>query len=398
MSHGDVLKWIQKQTWKQIVIIIDEYDKWVLVNLTNIKKAEEMRDFFTSFYSWVKDSDQYIKLFMLTWLTKVLKMSVFSVLNNLKDISYNENTYNIMWYNQIEIEENFGEEIIKLWNREKLWKKEIIEKIKINYNGYNFWNTEDTIFNPWNLNQLFDNNQFGYYWADTGIPSAILNYVSKNRIDVWMLVEKINETKLLLNEIDFKLEDLNNINVPVLFTNAWYFTIKKYEDNEYVLWYPNKETESVMTSFFFNLIKPNSDFYIMKEISNWLYEWIVKQDKDLLRETFHTMIYNFLWDIAYEWINKNPEWWFKTFIWMFLRLNNTYYYPEVQNLKWRKDLVIPVNNKYYIIEAKVDSSTSDAISQIDKKYMPQFTNWQDVVKIWFNWDKKNKNEVEIEFN
>ncbi len=73
------------------------------------------------------------------------------------------------------------------------------------------------------------------------------------------------------------------------------------------------------------------------------------------------MINKFLSDTAYEWINKNPEGWFKTFLWMLLRLNNIYYYPEVQNLKGRKDLVIPVNNKYYIIEAKVDGTCEAAI-------------------------------------
>jgi len=391
-----ILKSIYKKTGKQTAIIIDEYDKWVLVNLTNVTKAEEMRSFFTSFYSWVKDSDPYIKLFMLTWLTKVLKMSVFSVLNNLEDISYDYRTYNLMWYTQKEIETNFSEEIEEIQKKENVSKEEILEKIRLNYNWYNFGNTDDLIYNTRNINSLALKKVFSFYWADTGIPSSILNYVNKNQINVKELVEKINQNRLIIDETAFTLEDLNNINISVLFTNAWYLSIKTHEDFEYILWYPNKETESVMTKFFVNLVKPNYDYSLMKEISNWLYEWIVNQDKEILEEVFEKMIYEFLWDTAYEWLNRNPEWWFKTFLWMFLRLNNIYYYPELQNLKWRKDLVIPVNNKYYIVEAKVDKTCQEAIDQIDKKYIPQFTDWKEIVKVAFNWDRK-KNKIDTLF-
>ena len=111
------------------------------------------------------------------------------------------------------------------------------------------------------------------------------------------------------------------------------------------------------------------------------------------------MIYWFMWDTAYDWVSKNPEGWFKTFIWMFLRMNNIFYYPEVQNLKWRRDLVIPVNNKYYIIEAKVNESTKKAIEQIDKLYVPQLQDWKEIIKVWINWYKKKKMfEVKIELN
>jgi hypothetical protein len=138
----------------------------------------------------------------------------------------------------------------------------------------------------------------------------------------------------------------------------------------------------------------------MEDISEELYLWIINKDEKWLEKVFDKMIYKFMWDIAYEWINKNPEWWLKTFIWMFLRLNNLNYYPEVQNLKWRADLVIPVNNKYYIIEAKVNESSKKAIKQIDELYIPQFTDWKEIIKIWVNWDKKKnkKFDIKIEIN
>ncbi len=385
-----ILTKIYEKTGKKSAVIVDEYDKWVLVNLTNIKEAEKMRKFFTSFYSWVKDNDSKIEIFMLTWLTKVLKMSVFSVLNNLEDLSFNPLTYDLMWYTWEEVKNNFAEEIEILKEKKNLTDKQVKIKIKDYYNWFNFWNDDDTLFNPWNINNLFKKFEFSYYWADTWIPSAILNYVKRNRINVVDLVEKIKSSRLKLKEIHFKLEDLNNVNVAVLFTNAWYLTVKKYENNIYSLGFPNKETENVMLDFFINFTNPDNDFSLMEDISNELYEWIINEDKELLEKTFEKMIYEFMWETAYEWINKNPEWWLKTFIWMFLRLNNIYYYPEVQNLKWRKDLVIPVNNKYYIVEAKVNENAKKAIEQINKLYLPQFTDWKEIVKVWINWDKENK--------
>ena len=245
-----ILKKVYEQTWKQIAIIVDEYDKAVLVNLTNVEVAEEMRRFFTSFYSWIKDSEQYIKLFMLTGLTKILKMNVFSVLNNLEDISYSPITYDLIWYTQKEIETNFFEEINEIMINEWTSNDEVINRIKINYNWYNFWKKDDTIYNPRNINNLFLKKIFSFYWADTWIPSAILYYVDRHSINIKELVEWVNNSELIVDEVSFKLEDLNNINIPVLFTNAWYLTVSEYQNNEYTLWYPNKETERVMTNFF----------------------------------------------------------------------------------------------------------------------------------------------------
>jgi len=391
-----VLNKIYEKTTKKTAIIVDEYDKAVLVNLTNVEEAERMRAFFMSFYAGVKDSDDKIEIFMLTWLTKVLKMSVFSVLNNLMDLSYNSLSYDIMWYNWEEVENNFKEEIEILQEKLNLNQEEIKTKIIKYYNWFNFWNKEDTIFNPWNINNLFINFKFSYYWADTWIPSAILNYVEKKQINVWEIVERVNLNKLKVSETEFKLEDLKYINVPVLFANAGYFTIKNSDNNIYTLWFPNKETEVVMLEFFVKLIKPNYQISFVKDIADELYEWMIEKNSDFLEEVFGKMIYEFMWETAYEWINKNPEGWLKTFIWMFLRLNNINYYGEVQNLKWRADLVIPVNNCYYIIEAKVDESTKKAIEQIDKLYVPQLQDWKELIKVWVNWNRKKKKfEVKI---
>ncbi|MDQ7010145.1 MAG: AAA family ATPase [Candidatus Gracilibacteria bacterium] len=156
-----ILGLIFKKTGKKSAVIVDEYDKAVLVNLTDIPEAEKMRAFFTSFYAGVKDNDDKIEIFMLTGLTKVLKMSVFSVLNNLDDLSFDPNTYDLMGYTWEEVKNNFAEEIEILRKKLNLSEKEVKIKIKNYYNGFNFGNSENTIFNPWNINKLFDIVQIG---------------------------------------------------------------------------------------------------------------------------------------------------------------------------------------------------------------------------------------------
>jgi len=206
----------------------------------------------------------------------------------------------------------------------------------------------------------------------------------------------VNEWNFLLSEIDFKLEDLNNIKSEVLFTNAWYLTIKNTHEGNYCIWYPNKETEKVMNQFFMKLLKPKYDYGLMTEIADGLYEGITTENQELLEEIFEKMVYEFLSDTAYEWTSKKPEWWFKTFLGLFLRLNNICYYPEVENLKGRKDFVIPVWEKYFILEAKVDKSSREAIEQINKKYIPQFTDGKAIVKVGLNWNR-NKELIEVVF-
>jgi len=149
-----ILVKVYAQTGKPAAIIVDEYDKPVLTYLANATKAEEMRSVFRSLYAPVKDSDRYIRFFWLSGLTKVMKMNIFSVLNNLKDISISEYYYDLVWFTQDQIEKNFADEIDDLVRKEGSTKDEMLFKIKERYNGYNFGDNEDTVYNPWDINNL----------------------------------------------------------------------------------------------------------------------------------------------------------------------------------------------------------------------------------------------------
>jgi len=388
---------ISEMFWKQVVVLVDEYDKVVLEHLQNPTKAEEYREFFGAFYSWVKDSDPYIKMFLLTWLTKILKMNIFSSLNNLLDISFDPVWYNIMWYNWQDIETNFSEELQEIAKKFSMTFDEVKQKCQLMYNGYNFWNEYwDTIFNPWNINNLILKTQFEYFWSNTGIPSAIVQYVKAKNIDVKDLIEKINTWELKIDEISLKLEYLENILPEVFFLNSGYLTPTKVENNVYTLDFPNFETKRVMSRFFLDLVKPQYDFSLLIKISNLFYQWITVQNEEILKEWFELLVYKFLTNTPYDWINNNPEGWLKSYIWMVLVMNTLGYLWEVHAVWWRKDMVILTKDTYFILEIKVDRTTKEAIAQIEKQYIPHITDGKKIVKVWINW-KKEKKEIEVEF-
>ena len=149
------------------MILIDEYDRPVLNVLHKPQQAEELRQKFRDFYAGIKSIDRDIRLFFLTGITKILKMSIFSVLNNLQDLFYDPVAYKVVGYTQQEIEEVFKEEIKEAAEFNNMEEEELKRVMKLYYNGYNFGNPGDRIYNPWDINNFMEKKMFGMYWSST---------------------------------------------------------------------------------------------------------------------------------------------------------------------------------------------------------------------------------------
>jgi hypothetical protein len=276
------------------------------------------------------------------------------------------------------------------------------------YNWYNFWNKKDTLYNPWDINNLLDNYEFNYYWADTGIPSSINNYIKNNEdLIINELVELVREKKLFLSSMDLKVEKFDELKAETLFFYGWYLTIDYRDDSwNFYLKFPNKETEEIFTKYFAYLIWWKNNFL----------NWIVGLWKDLIillrknnnslknkEKEFEEILnkyYNFyLKQFPWEWADRNPEWWIKTMFGLLYRLSWIKWWWEIPGLDVRVDSFIPLaENKLIILEYKVNKTTGEAIKQIEDDYEQQAISlWYEVInKIWINWNRKEKNiEIEI---
>jgi len=394
---GLILRQVSQSTGKQVVVLIDEYDKPVLANLQNYKIAEEIRIFFSDFYSTIKDSDEYIKLFFLTGLTKLMKMNIFSVLNNLDDISFDRRFCDLIGYTQEEVENNFSEEIEIIAELYNMKYRQFLEEIKTEYNGFNFGGNK-LLYNPWDINNFITKQRLGYYWADTGIPGSIRDFVHTTPVDIKVLIDKVRVNKLVVSEMDLKVHDLNKLKPEVLLFNAGYLTINKEDERKrrYKLKFPNNETEQVMMEYFLDLsLNKKYNTYDWEQASEKIISGIFGKNQKLIQKGISYLINNVLEHIAYDWLNENPEGWLKTMVGIAIIMNNVYYVAENQNIIGRNDLHIPKDKTVYILELKINENADSCIKQIEKKYEANYQqNFQEIVKIGINWNR-NKNEVQV---
>ena len=398
-NFWSILENIMEQTWKQTVILIDEYDKPVLEYLWDLKKAEEIRKFFQKLYAPIKDNDAYIRLFFLSWLTKLMKMNVFSVINNLDDISIKWSYVDLIWYTQEDVEKNFEKEIREIAKEQGMNYDELINKLKREYNWFNFGDNNKLLYNPRDINSFINKKQFWYYWAETWIPSGINEFIKENVVDIQDMMDREKVKELWLDEIELRVHNLNNLKVEVLFFQAWYLTISKIEEDTILyLKYPNNETEQVMIKYFLQLtIKENYDIIQWKKVANRITEWILQKESLTIQEWVNMLIYEIAWTTPWSWLANNPEWWLKTLVWVAIRMNSIYRWWETEGIIWRTDMHIPKWDTIYLVEVKVDRSTIECIKQIEEKYEKQYKNlYKKIVKIGINWNRKGeKVNVEI---
>ena len=161
-----------------------------------------MRKFFKRIYAPLKSNDANIRLFFLCWLTKIMKMNVFSVINNLDDISLRWPYVDLIWYTQDDVEKNFEKEIKVIAKEQNMSYNDLLNKLKKEYNWFNFGDKKKLLYNPRDINSFINKKQFWYYWADTGIPSGINEYIKENEVDIQEMMDKEKVKELWVDEIE----------------------------------------------------------------------------------------------------------------------------------------------------------------------------------------------------
>lgn len=353
---------------KRVVIIIDEYDNPILSNLQNMQKAESIKDILRVFFATIKGLDAYIHKFFITGVTKIAKVSVFSGLNNLNDISINHEYSSILGYTKEEIDRNFKEYIQDTAFKLKLDIKELNEQIKCHYNGYCFAENFVKIYNPFSILYFLHNQKFANYWFSSATPSFLIT-LAKNQLNSIEELNNINEIKL--SEAGLSAFDLENIPLYTALFQTGYLTITDYNpvNKLYTLSYPNLEVENSFKEYILATLT-NTNVAVISNSISLMYDAIKSNNLSLFFKELKVL----LADIPYQ-LYIQKEAYYHTIMQLIARFLGFNVCAEVSTNVGRIDLVILTEKYVYIFEFKLNSDASTALNQIlDKKYYERYLN------------------------
>jgi len=364
---------------QRVVILVDEYDKPILDNIEKIEIAKEIRETLKGLYTQIKDSDAFIKFAMLTGVSKFSRVSIFSGLNNLKDISLNKKFGDICGYTQNDLETVFKEHLADV----------NMSELKEWYNGYNFIGTK--VYNPYDILQFIDNdNEYANYWFKTGTPSFLIQLIKKNHYYVPKM-SHIEVGEEIINS--FEIEDLS---LETIMFQAGYLTIKdvkhKRERYYYILDFPNKEVRLSFYDYLLEMFINNEKV----EISDKLYDIFEIGNLEELENTIKRLFAS----IAYNNFTKNDiehyEGFYASVIYAYFASLGCELIAEDVTNRGRIDLTIKFQNKIYIFEFKVNKG--DALEQIkEKKYYEKYlSSKNEVYIIGIVFDAKERNVTGFE--
>ena len=372
-----------EKTGKQTVILVDEYDKPLLQAIGNPELQEEYRNILKAFYGALKSMDKYIKFAILTGVTKFGKVSVFSDLNNLMDISMDYRYSEICGITEEELYRDFKEDINELGAANGLTEEETKSKLKELYDGYHFNDKCPDIYNPFSLLNTFAKKKFGSYWFETGTPTYLVELLKQNNFSIDEL-DGIEIDSMMLESID----TTSTNPIPVIYQSG-YLTVKDYdkEFDTYILCFPNKEVEkgfvNFLLPFYANVKYDNSGF----EIKNF-----VKDVRSGRIEDFMKRLSTLFADIPYE-VVRNLEVHYQNIVYMVFKLLGFYAAVEYHTSEGRIDMVVKTSDYIYVMEFKLNGSAEEALKQINNKHYAQpFENdSRKLIKVGVNFSNETRN-------
>jgi len=358
----NLIKTAYEKTGKQVVILIDEYDKPILDALYT-EYEEQNRQELRAFYSPLKDCDKYIRFLFITGITKVSHVNIFSGLNQLNDISLDRAYSSLCGISESELEKYFDPEIAALAEEQEMTVPETKAKLAQMYDGYHFSYNVEGLYNPFCLLKCFSAKNFGAYWFESGTPSFLVKTLQNQPVELTNLVNG-----RLATEDQFKNYDPDSKNMLPVIYQSGYLTIKDYERDSglYTLDFPNKEIEN---GFLKVLLKkfvtvPYDDIGL--EINNLrvaLRNNNINQILSLIKSAIAdlpTIVKKDMCENYYESVTH-----------LMFRMTGYNVVSELQNVAGRSDVIVTTKDSVFIFELKMDKGqdfdtvAENALTQID---------------------------------
>lgn len=383
-SHADRFRYIIEQayakTGQKVVILIDEYDKPLLDTAGNKELQDTYRSQLKSIYGNLKNNDHCIEFAMLTGVSRFGKLSIFSDLNNLLDISLSEEYSAICGMTLEEIKENFSEGVRELAARHGISVDDTYALLKENYDGYHFSPSSPDMYNPFSLLSALKTRQIGSYWFSTGTPTFLVDMIRRMEIDLRDM-ENMEEDVDDLMDASF---DLGNT-VPIMYQSG-YLTIRDYDArfNTVTLGYPNREVERGFLNGLMRVFTAGRNGRTEFDVRRFVLDVEAGRVEDFmirLQSLFSGYHYDQM-DLG------NLELHYRNVIYLTMKLMGFYTEAEMQTASGRIDLRVKTPEYLYLFEFKVNRSAREAMDQInDRGYLLPFrADGRKLIKVGANFD------------
>ncbi len=363
-KFAELIEKLSEKAQQKVVILIDEYDKPIVDYVDNVEKATKNREILRNFFGVLKHSDAYLRFVFLTGVSKFSRVSIFSELNNLRDITLSKEFATLLGYTQTELEDYFAQHIQSLCFELSLKKEVLLAKIKTWYNGYS-WNGKDKMYNPFSILNLFAEQQFDNYWFVSGTPTFLMKLIKKTAFDATTFENQ------KVSKIVFDSYNIENMNIFALLFQTGYLTIthidKQARTLQYILNYPNFEVKEAFVTFLFESFTENGLEEIQpkaEELRTYLEEENLEGFMNIMKALFAKIPYQ---------LHLEKEAYYHSLFYMILVLMGVEIDLEVLTDKGRIDGVLALPDKIYLIEFKY-GNTGTEMSDLTKKALSQIKN------------------------
>ena len=381
----DLINTAYEKSGKQVVVLIDEYDAPMLDVVHEKEQLDMLRNMMRNFYSPLKYSEAKLRFVFLTGITKFSQVSIFSELNNIINISMNDEYAGICGITKEELLTLMSEDIDELAKSQELTREETIAELKENYDGYHFSAKSPDVYNPFSLLNCFSTREFGSYWFSSGTPTYLIKMMRKFKV----MPTNISRMYAKSSAFDAPTENMTAI-TPLLYQSG-YLTIKGYDkfSKLYTLDLPNKEIkvglfESLLPNYLEGMFAQNGDVAIAQM------SVLIRQDN---MDGALQLLQTFLGTVPYCNVT-NYEGHYQQMLYIIFSLLTGYVVDvEVHTPKGRLDIVMLTHTRLYIIELKLNKNAQAALQQINlKNYAQRFALCgKPVSKVGINFDSTTGN-------
>jgi hypothetical protein len=372
----ELIQKLHAKTSRKVVVLIDEYDKPIIDFLDDLEKAEVNRNILRSFYGILKPSDEHLEFVLLTGVSKFTKVSVFSDLNNLNDISMDEDFNAMLGITQQELEAAFAEEIRAYSARHQLTQEEFLSKIKHWYNGYT-WSGKETLYNPFSLLNFFSKyGDFQNFWFKTATPNFLINLIRKNPI---YRLEEMRVGQAIFDGFDMQ----EPFDIRSLLFQTGYLTLKDYDPQFrlYTLGYPNQEVKDSMQEYLIGGFSSQS----AAEVPHLAF--LLKQAFDTADMAAVIEIMNQLLKGIPNQIFSQTEAFYDAIIHLMFNYLGIFMESEVNVSTVRADAIIQTDSHVFCLEFKLNQTAQTALRQIQEKgYLEKYASTKTRMAVGINFN------------